>query len=60
MKEVVVFSIGKDAFSREVSINNGVYTIATGGLHSKDIPGALYSNWPTDDASSTGSNRKNL
>lgn len=54
MKEVIVFSIGKDAFSREVSINNGVYTIATGGLHSKDIPGALYSNWPTDDASSTG------
>lgn len=54
MKEVVVFSIGKDAFSREVSINNGVYTIATGGLHSKDIPGALYSNWPTDDAFSTG------
>lgn len=54
IKEVVVFSIGKDAFSREVSINNGVYTIATGGLHSKDIPGALYSNWPTDDASSTG------
>lgn len=54
MKEVVVFSIGKDAFSREVSINNRVYTIATGGLHSKDIPGALYSNWPTDDASSTG------
>ena len=54
MKEVIVFSIGKDAFSREVFINNGVYTIATGGLHSKDIPGALYSNWPTDDASSTG------
>lgn len=54
MKEVIVFSIGKDAFSREVSINNGVYTIATGGLHSKDIPGALYSNWPIDDASSTG------
>lgn len=54
MKEVIVFSIGKDAFSREVSINNGIYTIATGGLHSKDIPGALYSNWPTDDASSTG------
>lgn len=54
MKEVIVFSIGKNAFSREVSINNGIYTIATGGLHSKDIPGALYSNWPTDDASSTG------
>lgn len=54
MKEVVVFSIGKNAFSREVSINNRVYTIATGGLHSKDIPGALYSNWPIDDASSTG------
>lgn len=54
MKEVIVFSIGKDAFSREVSINNVIYTIATGGLHSKDIPGALYSNWPTDDASSTG------
>ena len=54
MKEVIVFSIGKDAFSREVSINNRIYTIATGGLHSKDIPGALYSNWPTDDASSTG------
>lgn len=54
MKEVVIFSIGKDAFSKEISINDGVYTIATGGLHSKDIPGALYSHWPTDDASSTG------
>ena len=58
MKEVVIFSIGKDAFSKEISINDGVYTIATGGLHSKDIPGALYSHWPTDDASSTGEQTK--
>lgn len=54
MKDVVIYSIGKDAFSKEISINDGVYTIATGGLHSKDIPGALYSHWPTDDASPTG------
>ena len=35
MKEVIVFSIGKDAFSREVSINNGIYTIATGDVYKR-------------------------
>lgn len=58
MKKVVIFSIGKDAFKKEVTINKLTYTIATGGLHSQDIPSALYSNWPDDDVSLTGERYK--
>ena len=43
MKKVVIYSIGKDAFKREVKLGNLVYTIATGGLHSQDIPRELKS-----------------
>jgi len=44
MKKVKITSIGKSAFKETVKINNLVYTIATGGLHSKDIPRELISN----------------
>lgn len=43
MKKVVIYSIGKDAFKREIKLGNLVYTIATGGLHSQDIPRELRS-----------------
>lgn len=43
MKKVVIHSIGKDAFTKEVTLNNLTYTIATGGLHSKDVPRELKS-----------------
>ena len=43
MKTVVIYSIGKDSFKREVKLGNLTYTIATGGLHSQDIPRELIS-----------------
>lgn len=58
MKKVVIFSIGKDAFTKEITINNLTYTIATGGLHTQDKPGTLFSYWPSDDSSSTGEQTK--
>ena len=39
----------------EVKINNLVYTIATGGLHTQDVPGELKSKLIYIDSSSTGS-----
>lgn len=43
MKKIVVSRTGKDAFSEEITINKLTYTLATGGLHSKDIPQDLKS-----------------
>lgn len=43
MKKVVVTSLGKDSFLREIKLGNLTYTIATGGLHSQDIPRELRS-----------------
>lgn len=43
MKKVIIYSIGKDAFKKEIKLGNLVYTIATGGLHSQDIPRELRS-----------------
>lgn len=54
MKKVVVHSIGKDAFQREVKLGNLTYTIATGGLHSQDIPRELKSKLHYINPSSTG------
>lgn len=56
MKKVIIYSIGKDAFLKEIKINNLTYTIATGGLHSQDIPRALISKVKAKDGacSSTG------
>lgn len=41
MKHIIVSRTGKDAFSEEVKINNLTYTLATGGLHSIDLPREL-------------------
>lgn len=54
MKKVVVHSIGKDAFQREIKLGNLTYTIATGGLHSQDIPRELKSKLHYINPSSTG------
>lgn len=43
MRDVTISSIGKASFLREITINNLTYTIATGGLHSQDIPRELIS-----------------
>lgn len=43
MKNTTIYSIGKDAFARTVRLGNLDYTIATGGLHSKDTPRKLVS-----------------
>jgi len=43
MKKVIVHSVNKDSFLREVKLGKLVYTIATGGLHSQDTPRELRS-----------------
>lgn len=43
MKKVVVYRTNKTDFEKEIKIGNLVYTVATGGLHSQDMPRALYS-----------------
>lgn len=53
MKKVVVHSVSKDSFVREVKLGKLVYTIATGGLHSQDTPRELRSKCIAND-SSTG------
>lgn len=39
MKQVAIYRTSKDAFMKEIKFKGTTYTIATGGLHSKDIPG---------------------
>lgn len=53
MKKVIVYSVSKDSFIREVTLGNLTYTIATGGLHSQDTPRELRSKCKSID-SSTG------
>lgn len=43
MKSISVYRTSKDAFTREIKFHGTTYTLATGGLHSKDIPGVLKS-----------------
>lgn len=43
MKKVIVYSVSKDSFVREVTLGKLTYTIATGGLHSQDTPRELRS-----------------
>lgn len=38
MKRVVIYHVGKEAWQTSCIIGNTNYTIATGGIHSKDIP----------------------
>ena len=47
MKQLTLYSIGKSAFERVVHLGNLDYTIATGGLHSKDYPRKLVSHIST-------------
>lgn len=54
MKKVIVYSVGKDSFIREVKLGNLTYTIATGGLHSQDTPRELKSRITFLDNPSTG------
>lgn len=53
MKHTSVTSLGKDSFKKEIKLNNLIYTIATGGLHSQDIPRELISHIEMNN-SSTG------
>jgi hypothetical protein len=43
MMDVTITSIGKSAFQKNIKLGNLTYTIATGGLHSQDIPRELKS-----------------
>lgn len=43
MKQVAIYRTSKDAFMKEIKFKGTTYTIATGGLHSKDIPGVYKS-----------------
>lgn len=54
MKHTSITSLGKDSFKREITINKLTYTIATGGLHSQDIPRELKSKIKYIDNPSTG------
>lgn len=44
MKETTIYNVGKSSFVRVVRLGDLEYTIATGGLHSKDTPRNLISN----------------
>ena len=43
MKQVKITKVGKDAFTKDVRIGDLTYTIATGGLHTQDIPMEIWS-----------------
>jgi len=43
MKKVVVHSVSKDSFTKDIKLGKLDYTVATGGLHSKDTPRELRS-----------------
>ena len=43
MKNVVIYSVGKESFQKSVKLGKLTYTLATGGLHSKDVPRELKS-----------------
>lgn len=43
LKSMTVTSVGKNAFSKVIEMFDTTYTMATGGLHSKDIPGKFKS-----------------
>ena len=54
MKKTSITSLGKDSFKKEIKLGNLVYTIATGGLHSQDIPRELRSKLIYKDYLPTG------
>lgn len=63
IKKTTVYRVNKEEFNREVKIGDTIYSIGTGGLHSKDIPMEIWSTSPyecgtTMVASSTGVQEK--
>lgn len=55
---ITIYRTSKDAFSKEVSIGNVTYNLATGGLHSQDRPMELWSTTSFGDYSSPTGGRK--
>lgn len=43
MKTVAIYHTNKDSFMKEIDFMGTKYTLATGGIHSQDIPGILKS-----------------
>lgn len=54
MKHTSITSLGKDSFKKEIKLGNLVYTVATGGLHTQDIPRELRSKVIPMPSPSTG------
>lgn len=56
IKKTTLYRVSKDAFEKEVIIGDVNYTLATGGLHSKDRPMEIWSttDWDISGNSSTG------
>lgn len=55
---ITIYRTSKDAFSKEVTIGNVTYNLATGGLHSQDKPMELWSTTSFGDYSSPTGGRK--
>ena len=56
LRKTVVYRVNKDSLQEEIVIGKTVYNLATGGLHSKDIPMEIWSTteWNGVWRSSTG------
>lgn len=44
MKQVIIYHTDKDSFKREINFYGTTYTIATGGIHTQDLPKVYTSN----------------
>lgn len=55
---ITIYRTSKDAFSKEVTIGNVTYNLATGGLHSQDRPMELWSTTSFGNYSSPTGGRK--
>ena len=56
LRKTVVYRVNKDSLQEEIVVGKTVYNLATGGLHSKDIPMEIWSTteWNGVYRSSTG------
>ena len=56
LRKTVIYRVNKDSLQEEIVIGKTVYNLATGGLHSKDIPMEIWSTteWNGVYRSSTG------
>lgn len=43
IKKTTIYRVNKEEFNKEVKISNTIYSLGTGGLHSKDIPMEIWS-----------------